>query len=74
MKPRKSVDPEAIRKRTDKAILALRKSVVIAGREGWITSERISILNSHILGVAETFMLSLPRTEPESESEACLPF
>ena len=60
MTRRKPVDPEAVRRRTGKAILALRKFVVIAGQEEWITVELSSILNKNIFGIDEILMLALP--------------
>jgi len=75
MKRRKPVDPETVRKRIEKAIFALRKGIVIAGQEEWITSEQSSILSNSILRIEQTFMLALPvPAETESKSEACLPF
>jgi len=75
MKPRKPVDAETIRKRTDKAVFALRKSCVIAGRQEWLTPEQSSKLSDHIARIEQMFMLALPaRPEPESQSKAELPF
>ena len=68
------MDLEAIRKRTTKATLALRKSVVIAGRQEWITPEQSSILSHHILGFEQVFLVALPALENKDESEAELPF
>jgi hypothetical protein len=75
MKPRKPVDPERLRRRVEKAIFALRRSVVIAGRQEWTTPGQSSILNENILQIEQTFMVVLPAApETESESGACLPF
>ena len=71
---RKPVDPEVIRKRTDKALLALRKSAIIAGQQGWFTSEQSSILGDHVLHIEEMFRAALPPPEAESDSRAVLPF
>ena len=74
MKRRKPVDLKTVRKQTDKAIFALRKSVVIAGQEGWITSEESAILGGQICRIDDIFMRALPKpVETESESKACLP-
>ena len=74
MKRRKPVDPEPVRKRTEKAIFALQKSVVVAGQHGWITPEQSSILSGHLLHFEQAFLVAFPTVETENESEACLPF
>jgi hypothetical protein len=65
---------ETVIKRTDKAILVLRKSVIVSSREGWITREQMLSLNEHLMHLEKIFMVALPRTSPETESEAELPF
>jgi hypothetical protein len=75
MKRRKAVNPETIRKRIDAAIFALRKFAVIAGQQKWITREQSLILSGHILQIERIFQAALPPpAEPESDSEAELPF
>jgi len=75
MKRRKPVDPETIRKQTVKAIFTLRKFSVIAGQQDWIAPEQSPILSDHIFRMEKIFMLALlPEPEPESTSEAELPF
>ena len=74
MKRRKPVEPQSVRKKTEKAIFALQKSVVVAGQQGWITPEQSSILSGHLHQVERALLLALPTVETESESEACLPF
>ncbi len=75
MKRRKPVDPETVRKQTVKAIFALRKSCVIAGQQEWITKEQSPIVSDHIFQIEKIVMAALPpEPEPESTSEAELPF
>jgi hypothetical protein len=65
---------QTVIKRTDKAILVLRKSVIVSSREGWITRDQMLSLNKHLLHLEKFFLVALPRTAPEKESEAELPF
>jgi hypothetical protein len=67
------VDPETIRKRTDKAIFVFRKALVVAGRQGWLTVEQSKLLDAHIFEFQQIFMLALPCREMKDE-EGWLPF
>lgn len=73
MKRLKPVDPEILRKRTDKAIFAFRKALVIAGRQGWLTAEQSKMLNKHIFQFQQSFMLALPCRELKDD-KGWLPF
>jgi hypothetical protein len=75
MNRRRRVNTETIRKQIVKATLALRKSAIIAGQQGWITREQSLSLSDHILQIEQKFQAGLPApAEPESESGAELPF
>jgi len=75
MKRKKPVQADAIRKQVEQAVLTLRRSIVIAGRQEWISMEDLSTLNGYILGIDELFVGALPVSEEtDCESKACLPF
>ena len=67
-------DPAVAWRRSQSAILALRKTIIVAGREGWISAEECSALNIHLLDAEKTLMAALAQPTPEGESEAVLPF
>jgi hypothetical protein len=74
MKCRKPIDPEAIRKRTNTAILGLRKSLVTAMRERWITPEQAATANDNVCCLERVLVQAIPRPESADKSNACLPF
>ena len=73
MRRGKRPDPAVAWKRSQTALLALRKTVIVASREGWISAGECSALNAHLLDAEKTLMASLALPEPVSGAEAGLP-
>ena len=74
MKRGRKPDPTVAWKRSQSAILALRKTVIVAGREEWISAEEGSALNTHLLEIDQVLMAALAQPKAENESAAVLPF
>jgi hypothetical protein len=60
-------------KRSQGALLALRKTLIVAGREGWISAGEYSALDTHLFDMERILMAALAQPEPPSVSEAALP-
>jgi len=74
MKRGRRPDPTVAWKRSQRAILALRKTAIVAGRQGWISAEECSALNTRLFEMESVLMAALAKPRPDSESEAVLPF
>src|SRR5579864_1838646 len=65
-------DPAVAWKRSQTALLALRKTLIVARREGWISVGESSALNTYLLEMERVLIAALGQPEPESESKAVL--
>jgi hypothetical protein len=73
-KTKRLADPDLLRKRIDRAILTLKRSIITAMRDGLVSKEKGMPINNQLFELDQAVSTAFPAPAADTESLARLPF